>query len=969
MSTGQAGFTDEENQSWTSTTLGYDSHLRSGGISRGQWDRFMSWGNSQTPTSPVTNLSATSSSAEISPFITQSDPLTITPHATTFEQLGTLQAYSSVPPPGSSTLPVSFGQSPLIIPHFEFTSPVYSSLRSQHSEKKRMSAKQSPTEVDSFTSPDRYASESPSSDDSPAQSTNLKKRKASINDDDSNETLQGNKKSSHNMIEKRYRNNLNDKIAALRDSVPALRVISRTNNADSGDEDLEGLTPAHKLNKATVLSKATEYIKHLQKQKNRMEVEIAELKNRVASYERMIRTGGYTFHSPVSTPDTVRMQEDMFPPSPAVPPTPHAPPQGLIPIPESIANLRRSQMGQAPYSTAMFPAYPSPEVIRANAARHRPLANGAMKHGSVMGRVMLGGLTTLMLAEGFIQREQHKGNELQARGLFSAPFSIVSRSLETHNQSHSLSTAFNTSDLFAVLRVVLILSSCLYIIAPLFNFKANTASKGEQLELRAAESVASPIESRQKAWLTAIQTVWVPRHSFILEAAALFLKTLKLSTRKLIGWNGYAILTGGTKEQEAARVKAWGIAIDAQLTGGDAEVSMSRLILTLLASGTLPSTPARLMLKSLHIRVLMWEAANTRRGSWLMLYELSTKLARSYWNAARAEYRKRQHIQQSETNEDFSLPDHLAALLELDSDEVLVDSIIQRAYNLAWNKPTAEGTDEDDAMDSVVEDVHIASPLDALAAWWSTFVINRVLVHSINVQSQEKHDILALDLDLAVRTSPPPSSARIRALVTRAVLISKDRSANIFKALAALPQDLSSDGTSSPTVTPKGINFISEAPLPSDIPIALTLAKCLALADSSDYQNHLLAASFVNRFCPLTSNNYSLLSFAAGLLVLERFANEASLLIDARMGLEHLANSLRLWIGHKARRRTDLLASVRPRTVQRCLNAGKAVMGVVDSDEEEGDAGYVSQGDHEDVVATTHLEKVADDITSDARKT
>lgn len=58
------------------------------------------------------------------------------------------------------------------------------------------------------------------------------------------------KKTAHNMIEKRYRTNLNDKIAALRDSVPSLRVASKSKSS-SGDieEDLQGLTPAHKLNK------------------------------------------------------------------------------------------------------------------------------------------------------------------------------------------------------------------------------------------------------------------------------------------------------------------------------------------------------------------------------------------------------------------------------------------------------------------------------------------------------------------------------------------------------------------------------------------------------------------------------------------------------------------------------------------------------------------------------------------------
>lgn len=70
-------------------------------------------------------------------------------------------------------------------------------------------------------------------------------------------------KTSHNDIERKYRTNINDKIKALRNSVPALRVL-----VDSGDEELDdqldGLQPAKKLNKATILSKATEYIKHLE---------------------------------------------------------------------------------------------------------------------------------------------------------------------------------------------------------------------------------------------------------------------------------------------------------------------------------------------------------------------------------------------------------------------------------------------------------------------------------------------------------------------------------------------------------------------------------------------------------------------------------------------------------------------------------------------------------------------------------
>lgn len=125
---------------------------------------------------------------------------------------------------------------------------------------------------------------------------------------------QGPKKTAHNMIEKRYRTNLNDKIAALRDSVPALRVmVHRLEHTstdgeipdvsimdeiraeagglllDGGDEvDLGGLTPAHKLNKATILSKATEYIAHLERKNRGLASENASLRSRVANFEMLV---------------------------------------------------------------------------------------------------------------------------------------------------------------------------------------------------------------------------------------------------------------------------------------------------------------------------------------------------------------------------------------------------------------------------------------------------------------------------------------------------------------------------------------------------------------------------------------------------------------------------------------------------------------------------------------------------------
>jgi hypothetical protein len=83
-----------------------------------------------------------------------------------------------------------------------------------------------------------------------------RKSSAEVDDDDDDDDLeQPVKRTAHNMIEKRYRNNLNDKIAALRDSVPSLRIMSKSARGEDTTEDreeLHGLTPAHKLNKATV---------------------------------------------------------------------------------------------------------------------------------------------------------------------------------------------------------------------------------------------------------------------------------------------------------------------------------------------------------------------------------------------------------------------------------------------------------------------------------------------------------------------------------------------------------------------------------------------------------------------------------------------------------------------------------------------------------------------------------------------
>ncbi|KAK0105876.1 hypothetical protein ONS95_004388 [Cadophora gregata] len=140
---------------------------------------------------------------------------------------------------------------------------------------------------------------SPSSSPPSPDPTGNRKRKSSVeeeeeeDDDESPDPArvhyQPVKKTAHNMIEKRYRTNLNDKIATLRDSVPSLRVISKKNSRGQEiKEDLQGLTPAHKLNKATVLAKATEYIAHLEKRNKNLAKENTSLKARLDAFEILV---------------------------------------------------------------------------------------------------------------------------------------------------------------------------------------------------------------------------------------------------------------------------------------------------------------------------------------------------------------------------------------------------------------------------------------------------------------------------------------------------------------------------------------------------------------------------------------------------------------------------------------------------------------------------------------------------------
>jgi hypothetical protein len=147
---------------------------------------------------------------------------------------------------------------------FEYTSPIaytaMNALTPAQQEKLRSIAMPSHLQYSSQRSPASSTGMRKSQSVSSPESNASRKRKSSADVEDEDDEDSGGqnhpvKKTAHNMIEKRYRTNLNDKIAALRDSVPSLRIMSKSaRGEDTADdrEELQGLTPAHKLNKATV---------------------------------------------------------------------------------------------------------------------------------------------------------------------------------------------------------------------------------------------------------------------------------------------------------------------------------------------------------------------------------------------------------------------------------------------------------------------------------------------------------------------------------------------------------------------------------------------------------------------------------------------------------------------------------------------------------------------------------------------
>lgn len=622
------------------------------------------------------------------------------------------------------------------------------------------------------------------SSSSPA-STSRKRKSTSDDDGSANGIAQDGRKAlkpkrPHNVIEKRYRANLNDKITELRDSVPALRALKGGGNTVDDDD-----VPSGKLNKASILSKATEYIRHLEIRNKRLEEENTGLKQRMrqvdkAADQSLTSTGSVsspsnrTVSTESSSPSIFSHGEDLSEPSP----NSLHPAEGLMKVPDAFKRMWEASPRDSSYGESYIKSRSS-----------EPEGPSGRRRSRLPSKYMVGALAGLMVLESMGSENETKST---AKGLLAVPINLFNN-VQLPSMGHwqaMLRSHWCSWHMCSVIHFLVLAGVVIGIAFAVFCYLFHSRlSRHHALKSAPGLDTTSPSSFRRQAWLTSIQQVGVPRHNFFREWYAVTSRCLEYVLRCLLGWKLYSWVTGITEEDEKGRVKTWDIAIDAQLAGGDLEISRSRLVLTVFAAGTLPRIPMRMMQKALHCRILLWRVGNP--GSWT--FHISNDAARAI---ARYQWEHARKFQQSlpEGHPD-ALPNHLAALVTGDSDDVMTDEIIQRAANLTWNRPTREGTDDDEALlDIVEEDPAIQSSLDALAAWWSGHLLQKALLRyfeasSGNTEAKKSRDAFKEQLNLAQDVAPQPSAAHTRALAMNSVFLEHNRVENVGKVLAALPSD------------------------------------------------------------------------------------------------------------------------------------------------------------------------------------
>ncbi|AOW04102.1 hypothetical protein LXG23DRAFT_48656 [Yarrowia lipolytica] len=505
-------------------------------------------------------------------------------------------------------------------------------------------------------------------------------------------------RSSHNMIEKKYRTNINDKISALRDCVPALRCALK---GTKDDEELDGLTPASKLNKATVLSKATEYIKHLKTKNDEMQAELDELRRMMGKGSPGSRGG---------SPTNMLQQPAVF-------------------YDETQNQQQQQQMRQRPMAQQQQPHMqhhmnPAQPHIQQQPPQSR--SNKAML-----------GLMTGVMATGLMS--DYGGD---SRELSFIPIPLL-RYVPAESVKHGL----------VLLKLTMVIGAAMLLLLPLLHSPAPPPHH-KQIEATSVE------QYRRQSWLVNSHFVATPQSSaaYVVEIAKAMGKAL---LRFLIG-DGYLLLQSSSYHLPISR------AVEAQLCGGQENMSRADLFVTYLQTLTLPPTPALCATQAIHVHVL----ANGL--PWLK--KASVIMADRHWKQARKLASQKKH----------AVPSYLSLLLA--QNDVFDSDIIQRFYNFAHGLDASHGCSLgmlDEGFITATSDSALKTPLDVLAAWYSTRTLREVILFQL-----EANEVDYNKLDTAQAVSPVNSIAKRRAAIAHSVVLGRKDSNLVKDALVMVKAEL-----------------------------------------------------------------------------------------------------------------------------------------------------------------------------------
>lgn len=532
-------------------------------------------------------------------------------------------------------------------------------------------------------------------------------------------------KVSHNVIERKYRLNINDKITALRDAVPTLRYARHIKNEDEmGSDDLDGLERASKLSKAMILFKATEYIHHL-------EARVEEYK---LSSERLVHKN-----------EALRRKLA----------------EAELQLQNQAANTPRTRTNIGPRTIAGGMA-----AIMA--------VNGMREHGGHDG-----GFMHQMSAIPFVARAATFVRDTQ-----QAATSHLSKVASfTMTEEYQALFALKVMLFVGIVLYVIFPSLHRLVLAP-----ASSSGKQSVVQQdgivgaidKTASSLDSPQAVRRETFAAASRGLQLPQDRILCKPT--LLKLSKLMLRYAVGGEGFRLIRGASENDDLVRRTTWQTVVSSQLCGGDSKLNDARLFHTFLAGLSLPETALGFLLASVHVRLLTCDGRFSEKRS-LQAADYFWKLARNAKDKDSVDKRafpdRWAYLVDKFSPKEVMNADIMRMLKCLAYKKTQRDSVGNSSTLIYFTR----------AVRSVEEDPDIQSPIDAIATWYSRQQMAYVIEKALAASASSCRDSVPLTaVDKVAALAPPGSRVYREILLLRSILLplgTPSRHSALEKSIAA----------------------------------------------------------------------------------------------------------------------------------------------------------------------------------------